>query len=161
MGDAVGEDEGASDVQHASAHSSATLATPHLSIWCRKLQLAASRTSGMFDRAHTKLDVGVVVGDAVGVDDGASDVQHVSAHNSATLGTMHWFVWCNSTYISGSDTSGNRGTFDRAHTGLDVGEIVGGSEGDNVGKNEGEVVGEAVGAIEGDTVGPILGDKCW
>ena len=109
VGDAVGEDEGASDVQHVSAHSSATLATPHLSGWRRKLQLAASRTSGkrgMFDSAHTKLDVGVVVGDAVGVDDGASDVQHAFAHNSTTLGTMHWFVWCNSTHISGSNTSG-------------------------------------------------------
>ena len=100
-------------------------------------------------------------GDIVGEEAGAFDVQHVSTHSSATLGTMHWFVWRNNANISGSNTSGNRGMFDRAHTGLDVGEIAGDAEWDNVGENEGEVVGEAVGAIEGDTVGPTLGDKCW
>ena len=43
----------------------------------------------MFDRAHTGLDVGVDVGGEVGAAVGASDVQHVSAHSSATLGTTH------------------------------------------------------------------------
>ena len=43
VGDVVGEDVGASDVQHVSAHSSATLDTPHWFVWRRKLQLGGER----------------------------------------------------------------------------------------------------------------------
>ena len=61
VGDVVGEDVGASDAQHVSAHSSATLDTPHWFVWRRKLQLVGKR--GMFDSVHTRLNVGEVVGD--------------------------------------------------------------------------------------------------
>ena len=80
--------------------------------------------------------VGDDVGDVVGEDVGASDVQHISAHSSAILGTMHWVVWRNNTPVSASSTSGKRGMFSSAHTGVDIGNAVGDTVGDDVGASD-------------------------
>ena len=77
--------------------------------------------------------VGNDVGDVVGEKVGASDGQHVSAHSSATLGTMHWFVWRSKLQLGASRTSGKRDFFNSAHTGLDVGVVVGDTAGEDVG----------------------------